>query len=245
MSSRATSLSFTSPHSNPLHAARGIYRVLLVDSHPLIGEGLRGLLSGHKDLQYGGQAHNERHALEVIRRLPPDVVILDLTLSSGSGLDLIKRLQGDAHKLRTLVYSSHDEVVYAERCLHAGAMGYLSKNEDPAKLIDAIRCVIAGYLSISPELQNRLIGAAIDRRDHANESPVECLTDRELDVLDLTGHGQPPREIADKLNISVKTVQSHREHIKEKLHLKSSGELNIYAAEWILEDDAQHHSQSP
>ncbi|MCG3149528.1 MAG: Oxygen regulatory protein NreC [Verrucomicrobiae bacterium] len=223
----------------PTESANDRHRVLLVDDHPIVCEGLSQKINGEVDLLVCGQAHDVHSALEAIEKLHPDIVIVDIALGTGSGVELIKDIKVRHPKLPTLVLSMHDEALYAERSLHAGAKGYVMKQEDPECLLRAIRRVLHGEVYLSDKVKdaivNRLGGALPEGKI---TTFVEQLSDRELEVFQLIGNGYVTHEIADRLHLSVKTVASHRENIKKKLTLPTSEDLLRLAIHW------QRHSEA-
>lgn len=214
---------------------RQAVKVLLVDDHPLVRAGLRQLICQEPDLSVCGEAANATEALERFKADTPAVVVLDLSLSNGNGLKLIKRLRTWNPTTRILVVSMHDEQLFAERALQAGANGYVHKRDAAEKVIEAIHQVVKGkvYLS-SPVIDQRLL----QNMGHpvAFESPsIAALSDRELEVFELIGRGLGTADIARNLNLSIKTVETHRAHIKKKLNLTSSSELVRKAIHWLMD----------
>jgi len=213
-------------------------RVYIVDDHPLIRDGLVLLLGAEPDLAVCGCAGSLSEALKGIEKSSPDVVIIDITLKDGSGLDLLPRLEGLAPGCKALIVSHHDERLYGERALRAGAMGYVNKEECDESILKAIRTVRDGKRFISEQLMQRLVSAAIGQEDRTNENPVERLTDRELQVFTLIGQGVRTTEIARQLHLSRHTIDSHRENIRRKLDLKDGQELTHMATRWKIEGEA-------
>ena len=207
-------------------------KVLLVDDHPLVREGLVNLISQQADLQICGEAGNEPQALELIRTAQPRVAIVDISLESGSGIELIKSIKALFPAVTVLVLSMHDESLYAERALRAGARGYVMKREAAKKVIEAIRCVLAGQLYVSDKIAALMAEKFIEGRPAATASPIEQLSDRELEVFQLLGLGHSTRQIADHLHIGFKTVQAYCARIKEKLKLANATELLREAIRW-------------
>jgi DNA-binding NarL/FixJ family response regulator len=209
-------------------------RVFLVDDHPIVRQGLARLIASEPDLEVCGEADDVPSAVRAINELSPDVVVADLSLKQGSGIDLIKTLQTQSPQIPILVLTMHEEPFYAERALRAGARGYLTKQEASEKILTAIRQVVGGeiYVSdrISPQLLKRLISGAPDEDDPL----VSRLSDRELQVFLMIGEGLGTQEIADQLNLSVKTIETYRAHLKEKLNLKDARELVQYAIRWVV-----------
>jgi len=207
-------------------------KVLLVDDHPLVREGLVNLIALQPDLEVCGEAGTEPQALALIAAAQPDVAVVDLTLENGSGLELIKSLKAGHPGVAVLVLSMHDESLYAERALHAGARGYLMKRAAGKNVIQGIRAVHAGQLYVSETISAALAEKFVGGRTAAPVSPVEQLSDRELAVFELLGRGQNTRQIAGHLHVGFKTVQSYCARIKEKLHLANATELLREAIRW-------------
>ncbi len=207
-------------------------KVLLVDDHPLVREGLVNLISQQADLQICGEAGSEPQALELIRTIRPDVAIVDISLETGSGIELIKSIKAMFPAVTVLVLSMHDELLYAERALRAGARGYVMKREAAKKVIEAIRCVLAGQLYVSDKITALMAKKFVEGRQAANASPIEQLSNRELEVFQLLGLGHNTRQIADRLHVGFKTVQAYCARIKEKLKLANATELLREAIRW-------------
>lgn len=208
-------------------------RILVVDDHPLVREGLSQRISGQSDLTICGEAATPEEALAFLRTSGADLAIIDLRLQGGHGLELIKRIRAEHPTVKMLVLSAFQESLYAERCLRAGARGYLNKQESSEKIIEAIRSVLAGERYMSPELSKRLIGQALD--EYGADSPVQRLSDRELQVLRMIGEGLSTGEIAEQLSLSAHTIDTHRENLKRKLGLRTAAELTSFAVRWHLE----------
>ncbi|QNN20790.1 response regulator transcription factor [Planctomycetales bacterium ZRK34] len=208
--------------------------VLIVDDHPIVRKGLAQLISHEPDMNVCGDAEDVEQALTQVAKLHPDIVIVDLTLKKLSGLDLIRQLQNIQPDLATLVLSMHDESLYAERALRAGARGYIMKQEGTDKLVTAIRTVLAGDIYVSERMAARMLGKLVGgRSSEAPGSVMDRLSDRELEVFELLGRGLSTRQVAERLNVSVKTIESHREHIKQKLQLRNANELIQHATQWV------------
>lgn len=207
--------------------------VLIVDDHPIVREGLTELINRENGLHVCGSAESGQQALEAATRLKPDVFVIDLSLEDVTGLSLIKELRARSVTAPILVLSMHEESLYAERALRAGAQGYVMKREAPTKVIEAIRQVLGGEVFLSSEMASRLMQRLVGIRGPAELPSVARLSDRELEVYSLIGHGLKTREIAAKLNLSVKTIETYREHIKEKLGLKNATELVQSAIKWV------------
>jgi DNA-binding NarL/FixJ family response regulator len=210
------------------------HRVLLVDDHPLVRRGLADVIAREPDLETCGEADDVSEALREVERTNPDVVVIDLTLKTGHGIELIEKLKSRNPLIKTLVSSMHDETLFAERVLRAGAMGYISKEEPPEALVRAIRQVLHGELWLSPRMTSRLLNRAV-AGSPAQEDPVQKLSNREIEVYEMLGQGQTIQQIASRLHLSPKTIETHREKIKQKLNLRNSTELNRRAVQWVLE----------
>jgi len=207
-------------------------RIFIVDDHPVFREGLVRLIQRQPDLAVCGEAGDAARALTAIERLKPELVLVDVGLPGRSGLELIKDLRAVSRETAVLVISLHDESLYAEVVLRAGARGYVMKKEDPQKILQAIRQVLDGQFYLSPKISVRLLDG-LSHRVSRTKSPLGRLSDRELEILQLVGQGQDSRAIAKQLNLSFKTVDAHRGHIKEKLELRNHTELICYAARWV------------
>ena len=216
-------------------ASKGRWRVLIVDDHPLVREGLAARISAQPDLQVCGEASTIEEALALIRTAHPDLVIADLALKQGSGLDLIKQASSSRPCPRILVVSAYEESLFAERALRAGAQGYINKQELQGSVIEAIRAVLRDQLYLSAEMARRLAARALGGKPLVHG--VGALSDRELQVFELIGRGRSTREIAEQLKRSVHTIESHREKIRAKLNLRSGSELAQHAVQWVLEAD--------
>ncbi len=212
------------------------HKVFLVDDHPLLRDGIAQLINMQKDLTVCGEAENIAGALQTIPECRPDIVTVDLTLEDGSGLTLIERLSSSHSTLPILVLSMHDESVYAERCLKAGARGYIMKREPPKKVLSALRSILNGDTYISSSLRPKLISKLYTDKFEARKSPLDCLTTRELEVYQLFGRGLQKREIAEQLNLRVKTIENYTEHIKKKMHFKNTHETITHAIKFTAEN---------
>jgi DNA-binding NarL/FixJ family response regulator len=210
-------------------------KILIVDDHPSVREGLALRISIHSDLEVCGEAESEEQAIELVRQTKPDLVLVDISLKSGHGLELIKRIRSMDQSVKMLVISGFQESLYAERACRAGAMGYLNKQESSEKMIEAIRTVLAGERFLSPEVSRRLISQALGSSDR-KKTPIEQLTDRELEVFRMIGEGLSTGLIASRLFLSTHTIDTHRENIKRKLTLNSAAELSRAAVQWLLEN---------
>ena len=210
-------------------------RILIVDDHPALCEGLSHRISAQPGLSVCGQAANMDDALKKIRELQPDVAIVDIALKDSDGLELIKAIKSRYHGVRTLVHSMYDESLYADRCLHSGAMGYVNKGADPDEVIQALREILVGRVYLSAEMTSEILGRTA-RHLQPQTDPVESLTDRQLQIFRLLGDGQTAQQIAKRLHISVHTVETHRENIKHKLNVHTVSELTRRAVLWVKDN---------
>lgn len=208
-------------------------RILLVDDHPVTRQGVATLINQNQDLMVCGEADNAPLALELIQKLQPDLVLVDIALKSTSGIELIKNAKSMVPELPLLVMSMHDESVYAERALRAGAMGYIMKQEAGEKVQTAIRRVIGGELYFSDKMKEKMLHRLVSNRNDQAVFPIDTLSDRELEVFQLIGNGFSTRQIAAKLHLSVKTIDSYREHLKLKLGLETGADLVRHAIQWM------------
>jgi DNA-binding NarL/FixJ family response regulator len=213
-------------------------RILIVDDHPVFRHGIAALINGESDLVVCGEASSATAALEEMRTLDPDLAMLDISLPGTNGIELIKAMKAERPKLAILMLSMHDESLYALRALRAGALGYVMKGEALTHVITALRKVLKGEIYVSPRFSEKLIFKAIQSLDGGMGSPVDRLSDRELEVLELLGRGFGTREIADELHLSVKTIETHRAHIKEKLGFHDAGEMVRFAIDWVAQEAA-------
>lgn len=213
--------------------AKGKIKVFLVEDHPIFRKGLAQLINNEKDMSVCGEAEDTLIAMNSIRESIPDIAIVDITLKDRSGIDLIKDAKLRFPNMPIIVLSMHDEKIYAERSLRAGAKGYIMKQEAPEIIIKAIRHVLSGNIYVSDQIATRIFSMILDGIPATDSSPVDLLTDRELEVFELIGQGLGTRQVAYKLHISIKTVENHRIHIKEKLNLSSAIELVQKATLWV------------
>lgn len=211
-------------------------RILVVDDHPVFRRGIAALIAEQKDLLVCGEAENAPSALEAMRRLKPEVALLDISMPGTNGIELVKLMVAEQPKLAILMMSMHDESLYALRALRAGAKGYVMKAEAMTHVVAAIRKVIGGEVYVSPRFSERLVFKAIQSLEGGMGSPVDKLSDRELEVLQLLGKGFGTREVANELHLSVKTIETHRAHIKEKLGFKDAGEMVRFAIDWVAQE---------
>jgi DNA-binding NarL/FixJ family response regulator len=211
-------------------------KILIVDDHPLMRQGLALRISTQPDLQVCGEAASEDEALKLVGQTTPDLAIIDIALKTGHGIELIKRIKARHRQVKMLVVSGFHDSLYAERALRAGALGYLNKQESNEKLIEAIRDVMAGHRFVSAEINRRLLDRALG--GETPQSPIESLTDRELEIFRMIGQGMATGAIATALFLSPNTIDTHREKIKRKLSLATAGELTRAAVQWVLENSS-------
>lgn len=210
-----------------------IKKIFLVDDHPIICEALEQLINQEDDLHVCGHAADAITALRAIRSQNPDLAVVDISLPGKSGIELINEIKAYSYEIQILALSMYFDPLIVDRAMKAGAMGYVSKNEVTEVIINAIRRVIHGQIYLSHDMSERLLNNLYGKSQHFDQVLVESLSKRELEIFRLIGQGIGSREIADILHISVKTVDAHREHIKKKLRLKTSHELNSYALRWL------------
>jgi DNA-binding NarL/FixJ family response regulator len=208
-------------------------RVFLVDDHPLVREHLTALIQREVDLEVCGEAADAPTALALISRQSPDLVILDISLKQSNGLELIKDLKQRWPKLPVLVLSMHDEMLYAERSLRAGALGYITKEEATVSVLSAVRKVLGRQVYLSERMAGRVMKRMVSGAKEELGSPLEVLTDRELEVFQMLGRGLGTRQIAEELRLGIKTVESYRARIKEKLQLQDGNQLLQHAIQWV------------
>ena len=209
-------------------------RILIIDDHPLVRTGFAQLIGDTHDLEVCGEAGSMSDGLELATSLKPDLAIIDLSLAGGSGLDLIDHIKAHDPDILMLVASMHDEELYAERVLAAGARGYVNKQEAQDKIVQAIRHVLSGKVYLSERMTERMISGMIDGKSEKRD--IDTLSNRELQVFELIGQGIPTSKMARHLNLSVKTIETHQAHIKKKLGLNSAHELTHRAIRWIIEE---------
>ena len=211
-------------------------RIMIVDDHPVVQMALKGLIDATDDLEVCGQADNAADALTIADQVKPDLYIIDLVLDEGtSGLQLIKRLKAHDEEARFLVVSMREEELFAERALRAGALGYVNKRELTENILEAIQRVLADKVYLSQNMTERLLHGMVAGEGTSTVSMISKLSNRELEVFDMIGQGVSAAQIADKLNLSVKTIETHREKIKKKLGVDSTSELNRIAIKWNID----------
>jgi DNA-binding NarL/FixJ family response regulator len=211
-------------------------RIVLVDDHPVVRRGLAALLASQPDLEVCGEAADTIEALRLVQMHSPDLMLIDISLKGGNGIELIRQIRARNGTTRMLVVSMHDEALFAERALRAGALGYVQKQEAAEKVVDAVREVLGGGIYLSPGMTDRVLRRSLTNGQAVSGLPDEALSDRELQVFELIGQGLTTRDVAGKLHLSVKTVETYREHIKAKLQLRNGAELSRQAAQWVLEN---------
>jgi DNA-binding NarL/FixJ family response regulator len=208
-------------------------RIFIVDDHPIVRKGLAQLINQEEDLVVCGEADNAETALELLKKVKPDLAIVDISLRGLDGIELTKLIRARFDSIPVLVVSMHDESLFAERALKVGARGYIMKQEAIEKMMEAIRKVLRGELYVSERVSANIVKRFVDGKAEGVSSPEGLLSDRELEVFQLIGQGFGTRQIADQLHVSVKTVESYRANIKEKLNLKNATELMKHAVHWI------------
>ena len=213
-------------------------RILVVDDHPIVRQGLALMVNREADLVVCGEAEDATGAMLVMASARPDVLIVDISLNGPDGLDLLKNIRTTHPTLPVLILSMHDELIYAERALRAGANGYIMKQEATEKVLVAIRRILNGEIYVSDRVANKLLQHYITGTGTLRNSTISDLSDRELEVFRLIGEGHGTRQIAEELHLSIKTVESYQAHIKEKLSLRSSRELMQHAIQWNLSEKA-------
>lgn len=208
-------------------------RIYIVDDHPLVRQGLSQIIASEADMEICGEAEDSPTAMKGVGEANPDAIIVDISLKGNNGLELIKNLKAIHESIPILVFSMHDETIYAQRALRAGAKAYVMKKEAPSKVVDAIRKIIKGEIYVSPSVADQVLHQIVNGPGNISTSPVDRLTDRELEVVQLIGRGLSSREIAESLHLSVKTIESHRAHVKEKLSLRNATELVQFSVQWV------------
>ena len=208
-------------------------RILIVEDHPLFREGLCQMIARDARLTVCGQVSNAAEALRAMAEEEPDLVTIDISLEGGNGIELIKILKAKYEDLPILVISMHDESLYAERALRAGALGYVMKNEPARTVRTAILKVLGGEIFLSEKMSSSVLAKLLQGKNERAVSPVEQLSDRELEVFEMLGGGKSSRQIADELNLTIPTIHSFRNRIKEKLQLKNSTEMVLHAMQWV------------
>lgn len=211
-------------------------KVLVVDDHPIVRQGLALLINREPDLAVCGEAEDAQTALQSVPTIKPDILVVDISLNGPDGLDLLKDIRIRYPEMPVLILSMHDESIYAERALRAGAQGYIMKQEATEKVLVALRRILSREIYVSERISNRMLQRYIGSQSSGRPSSISDLTDRELEVFRLIGEGHSTRQIAEELHISVKTVESYQAHIKEKLSLRSARELVQHAIQWSISE---------
>jgi DNA-binding NarL/FixJ family response regulator len=214
-----------------------VTRILIVDDHPAVREGLAVRIASQADLEVCGEAADVGDAMKALLATQPDVAVVDIQLKTGDGLDLVKRIKARDESVRVLVWSVYPDKLYAERALNAGALGYINKEHTTGRIVDAIRAVASGRVYLCEEMAQSLLSQAIGGTRDLRESPIESLSDRELEVFRLIGQGVPSGQLAERLHLSRHTIDTHRQRIKEKLNLANAAELVQAATQWALEGE--------
>jgi len=214
-------------------------RIYIIEDHPIFRHGLIQLLNAEAGIDVCGESDNHLSGLRGVRDQKPDFVVVDISLKDSSGIELIKDIRDYFPKMPILALSMHDENIYAERVLRAGARGYLMKQEAPEIIIRAIRQIMEGKVFVSDQMAAKMLSVFAEGRTNIKGSPVDILSDRELEVFRMIGEGSSTRQIAEKLHVSIKTVENHRAHIKDKLNLQGSIELIQHATLWVQGDSVR------
>jgi len=209
------------------------YKIFIVEDHPIFRDGISQLINGEDDLYVAGGCENSNECLKTIKDSIPDLIIIDITLKDSCGIELTKEIKKRYPSLPILILSMHEELIFADRVLKAGARGYITKREATVKVIDAIRKLLQGKIYISDTMVDHFLERSITGGHNFNSSPVEKLSEREFEVFNLIGKGMTNRAIAEVLSVSTNTISTYRERIKEKLNLQNNAELNRYAMQWI------------
>lgn len=210
-------------------------KIFIVEDHPIFRKGIVQMLSGEPEFEVCGEAEDSREALALIKKTPPDLVIIDISLKNSSGIELIKDIRALYPDMMMLALSMHDENIYAERVVRSGARGYIMKDAPPEVLLSAVKQVFSGRVYVSENISAKMLDRIAEGRKNESSSPVDILSDRELEVFKLIGSGDTTRRIAEKLGISIKTVENHRAHIKDKMNIENSIELIQQATIWVRE----------
>jgi DNA-binding NarL/FixJ family response regulator len=225
-------------NSSDTHHSGSPCKILLVEDHPMFREHLGQLINRELGMSVCGEADNIRDAMRLVHETRPDIAIVDITLRGSSGLELIKDIKAQGLEVNVLVLSMHDEELYAERALRAGAKGYITKNEASAEVARAIRCVMNGEVYASKQMTAKLLERKTQKRSSPEINGLETLADRELEVFQMLGRGKSTREIAQTLSLGESTVETYRARIKEKLQLRSAAELYLRAGQWVRDHGA-------
>jgi len=210
-------------------------KVMIVDDHPIIRQGLARMIAQEPDITVCGGTDNIVEAMEQVRQEHPDVIVVDISLKDGYGIDLIAHVKAFDERIKLIVWSMFDDKIFAERALRAGAMGYVNKREPVSCVVDGIRQVLRGEIYLAPKMTSRLLHRLTGDQS-LGKDPISELTDREVEVFHMIGQGMTTQEIGRKLGLKPKTIESHRENIKFKLSLRNAAELNCRAVQWVLEN---------
>src|SRR5262245_8084410 len=214
-------------------------RVLIVDDHPFMRRGLAQTINDQPGLEVCGEAGSVAEALQLMETCSPHLAVVDISLGAESGIELIQAIRERWPSIRVLVSSMHDETLFAERALRAGALGYVNKGEPPDVFVAALQRVSSGQIYLSERMTNRMLDQVLTDRIETSRSPIETLSNRELEVFEMIGRGMATKQIAARLGLSPKTIETYREHIKQKLNLKNATELTRNAVQWVLEQGRQ------
>lgn len=236
MSSSVLAPTAVRPINQPLTSSSdrtGKVRVLLVDDHPITRQGIRALVNQQLNLEVCGEADTATQALELVGTLEPDIIILDISLPQTNGIELTKQIKTIAPDKPILVVSMHDEALYAERAIRAGAMGYVMKEEAGDKVATALQHLLRGEMYLSAKMKQRMLHRFVNKRGDSAEFAIDTLSNREMEVFRLIGNGFSTRQIASKLGLSAKTIDSYREHLKVKLGLDNGADLIRHAIQWV------------
>jgi DNA-binding NarL/FixJ family response regulator len=233
MSTLNTPTRTAAPPGAAVATKRRARRALIVDDHPIVRQGLRRLMESEEDLTVCGEVETARDARTAIKELNPDAVIVDISLKQGDGIELVRDVRAHHPQLPILVLSMHDEAIYAERMLSAGANGYIMKQAASEQFLAALRRVLDGGIYVSEAVGNNMIQKFASGGSYISANPIDRLSNRELQILHMIGKGMSTRETANSLNLSIKTVESHRQRIKRKLNLNTGSQLVQYAVNWF------------
>jgi DNA-binding NarL/FixJ family response regulator len=214
-------------------------RVLIVDDHPFMRRGLAQTINDQAGMEVCGEAGSVAEALQMMETSRPDLAVIDISLGAESGLELIQALRTRWPATKVLVSSMHDETLFAERALRAGALGFVNKGEPPDVFVAALQRVSSGQIYLSERMTNRMLDHVLTDKVETNRSPIETLSNRELEVFEMIGKGMATKQIAARLGLSPKTIETYREHIKQKLNLSNATELTRNAVQWVLEQGRQ------
>ncbi len=237
--SRSSSSWEDSSESTPVETITPKRRIFIVDDHAMFRDGLRRLIDLETDLTVCGDAPDAADGMNGIRQSAPDLVIVDISLDTTSGIDLIKAIKRDYEDMPVLVVSMHSESLYGDRALRAGAMGYVMKSEPATTVVSAIRTVLSGNVHISENMATLVVSKFVKGEPDQIPSPLETLSDREMEVFRMLGQGKGTREIAQEMNVAIPTISSFKNRIKEKLKFKNSTEMILYALQWFRKEPTE------